>query len=84
MATRSSKPQSMAVVNIGYQSFVMPTDAALKVVGLMAGVEECSPHFGGDVYLTNRSAEVGMTILKNGKVLPAKPEQDPIDLGVGE
>lgn len=85
-AVNSKKPpRPMCCVSIGYQSYLMPADAGMKVVQLMQEALRCDRDFssslGGHVYVVRDAPEIELAMVKPSQVRPAPVEPQPTTRG---
>ncbi|WP_222932581.1 hypothetical protein [Pseudomonas sp. WS 5059] len=79
MAVRTSKPQQMAVVTLGYRDYLLPQASALKVLDLMSQALEVDSDFSSrkQRYRVGEAPEVSLVVVKSDQLDLPKSELAP-------
>ncbi|CAN5435616.1 hypothetical protein BH10PSE18_BH10PSE18_18700 [soil metagenome] len=75
-AAAKTKVKPMAFLQIGgYQGFLLPADAAMKIVGLMQEAFHCEEHYSGPghTYTPTRPADVEFKTVRADQLRSPKP-----------
>lgn len=63
--TRASKPVQMACLTIGFESYLIPADKAMKVAELMQSAFECRKDYDrGHTYMPGEQPRVEFALVK--------------------
>lgn len=74
MSTRATKPVPMCCVQIGYESYLLPSDKGMKVVELMQSAFTCERNYGptGFTYQAVEQPNVEFALVRANQVVAPK------------